>query len=239
MSITRPESLNPLTIAFAQGTTFAGMMYGIGMIAAGTALLPAVGGLGTALMMTELGSGMLLSAVSYCGFKCARTAGKVRKIETEQLDALRKAEKTGIMPDGNPYRLLDAGMERSPHLIDTARIGGVFFGVAGVAGLIGAAMAAGPAVLPLAMTGGAALAVGTATYKSARVAEDALAYAEQKTREASRALRNATPATEWARDPRVLVGTEFTYPPAGHFVNKYLEEQAAQEVALLEDLRGR
>ncbi len=238
MSIRRPDSLHPLTIAVAQAATIGGMLYSVGMVTTGLGLLPGVG-LGTGMMMTELGSGLLLGGVSLAGNLCAQTAAKVRRINTEQVEAIREAEKTGVMPDANPYRLLDAGMERSPLAFDVARVGGVIFGLIGAIGLAGAAVAAVPVSPLMLATYATSLAVGTATYRASRVAEDAVAYAEEKTRDASRVLRNATPATEWAQAPTAMVGTEFTYPPAGHFVNKYLEQQAVREVALLEDMRGR
>ena len=239
MSSLRPESINPLTIAIVAAASLAGMAYAGGMIAAGLGALPSLG-LGSALMFTSLGSGLLLGGISMAGFLCAGTAAKIRSINNKQLAALREAEKTGVMPDANSYRLLDASLERSPLTIDVARVGGVIAGVIGVVALAAAVFAgSGPTALPLLSTAAVALGIGVATHRASRVAEDAMKYAEQRTREASRALRGMTPAVEWARDPQALAGVEYTYPRESHFVNKYMEEQAAQEAALLEDMRGR
>lgn len=239
MSALRPESINPLTITVAGAASLAGVAYAGGMIAAGLGALPSLG-LGSALMFTSLGSGLLLGGISVAGLLCARTAAKIRGINNEQVAALREAEKTEAMPDANPYRLLDASLERSPLTIDVARVGGVAAGVIGAVTLVAAIFAgSGPAALPLLSTAVAAMGIGFATHRASRVAEDAMKYAEQKTREASRALRSATPAAEWARDPLALTGVEYTYPRESHFVNKYLQEQVAQEAALLEDMRGR
>lgn len=238
MSALRPESISPLTIIVAGMASLAGMAYAGGMVVAGLGALPSLG-LGNTLMFTSLGSGLLLGGISMAGFLCAGTAARIRKINHEQVAALHEAEKTGVMPDGNPYRLLDASLERSPLTVDVARVGGVVSGVIGAVTLAAAIFAgSGPTALPLLTTAVAALGIGVATHSASRVAEDAMKYAEQKTREASRALRSATPAAEWARDPLALAGVEYTYPRDSHFVNKYLEEQAAQEVAL-EELRGR
>lgn|GEM_PF-4376643 len=237
MSYRRPESASALTLGVSLGATIGGMVYGAGMIASGLGALSATG-LGMGLLATGLGSGLLLTGVSLAGFQCARTALKVAKMNHRQLSAIREAEKTGVMPDANPYRLLDAAMERSPLTMDVARIGGVFIGLAGAIGLVGAGLAAvgGTAVMPILAPSLTALIVGMATHKASRIAEDGLAYAEQKTREASRALRSATPATEWARSPEALMGVEHLFPPEGHFVNKYLEERAAEEATLAAEI---
>lgn len=237
MGYLHPESISPVKIIVAGAATLAGLAVAGGMVATGLAALPTMG-LMEAVMLTPLGSGLLLGGISAAGFACARIAAKVRGINRRQLAALEEAEKTGIMPGGNPYRLLDAGLEASPLAIDVARVGGVIAGVIGAVSAIGAAMATGGAAVPLWITAAAGLGIGMATHSASRVAEDAMAYAEQKTREASRALRGATSPMQWARDPEALVGVEYTYPRDAHFVNKYLEQQAAQEVAV-EELRAR
>lgn len=237
MSYLRPESLNPFTINLTQAVTLGGLIYAAGMIAAGLSVLPAVG-LGTGVMMTELGSGLLLGAVSLSGFLCARTAGKIRQANEAQLNAIHEAEKTGLMPEVNPYRLLDAAMERSPSTIALARFGGVAFGLIGALGTVGAVLA-GAFTGPLLPTMLATLAIGMGTHKASRTAEEAVEYAEQTTRDASRALRNTVSPTQWSHNPEAAVGVEYAYPPAGHFVAKYKEEQALQEAALLEDGHSR
>lgn len=231
-----PQSLSPLTIGVAQAATLCGVLYAVGMVATGIAALPAAGGLGVGLMMTELGSGLLLGAVSGAGFLCATTADRVRRANNAQEAALREAEKSGVMPVRNPYHLLEAASERSPLVITTARWGSVFLGLAAALGVAMSLLSGGGASL---ITMGALLVGAASTYHASRVAEEALHFAEQTTRDASRAMRNETPATQWAQDPLPLVGTEYTYPPAGHFAQKYAEERALREIAAAEELRGR
>ncbi len=235
MSYKRPESLSRLTTGVAQLATLGGIVYGAAMMVSGAMGLPLMLDIGTALMgpLGQLGSGVILSTISAAGFASARTAVTARRANEAQLSAIREAEKTGVMPDTNPYRLLSAVRERSPLVTSIAKLGGgamaVVGAVAGVAALMG-----GPSfVLPVAL-----MVIGVSTYKVGRTADDAREFAEQRTREASRALRNLTPATEWAQAPEAMVGVQRTYP-AGYHAQKYLDEQAAKDAALLEDSRGR
>ena len=230
---THPQSLHPLVLGVAQAITLSGMLYAIGMVATGIAALPAAGGLGVGLMKTELGSGLLLGAVSTAGFLCARTADRVRRANNAQEAAVREAEKTGVVPVRNPYHLLEAASERSPLVITAARWGSVFLGVAAALGAAMSLLSGGGSLLTM----GALLIGAASTYHASRVAEDALTFAEQTTRDASRAMRNETPATQWAQDPLPVLGTEYTYPPAGHFAQKYAEERALRELTADEVLR--
>lgn len=220
MSYLRPDNLNPLTIAVSQAATLGGMLYSAGMVATGMAALPAAE-LGTALFMSELGSGLLLGAVSFSGFMCARTADHVRRADNAQIAALRTAEKTGVLPERTYPPMLDAFNKGSPLLTTLARWGGVWLGLAGTLGLIGGAMAG-----TLAPTGLAMLAVGMSTYKASRAAEDANSYAEEKIREASRAMNNITPSVG-----PVLEMPELSMPEESRFAARYLAEQ----VAMLEE----